>query len=239
VARFTYDAGYAWVDADPFAFTQELGSSIYHDFGEAGRTHLFANFFKNNYLFGRSDVQDGPGNVGDPCADPTQLCGPAGLDEADARNRDGWGLAAGLEHTLPVRSLRTDFYGGASYLRYSARGKDYTFQGVGTWLGTETALPWDSFLRLQIGYAYLPYRHSSSFPAPGAPGQTVPTSQYPLRSIDRSDERWTYHVEIEKYLTPALSASARWSYVNQNSNVDVFEYNREIVGLYVTYRLAR
>lgn len=239
IARITYDVGYAWVDANPFVFTQELRPAVYHDFGEAGRSEFFATFYKANYLFGRTNVQDGPGAVGAPCADPTRLCGPAGLNEANARNRDGWGLAAGIEHTYPLPSLETDLYGGASYLRYSARGKDYTFQGVGTWIGTETALPFDSVLRLQVGYTYLPYRHSSTFQDPDAPGQTIPTTQYPLRSIDRSDERWSYHAEIEKYLSDSLSASVRWSYLNQNSNVDVFEYNREIIGVYVTYRLAR
>jgi hypothetical protein len=239
VARFTYDVGYAWIDAEPFAFTQELGSSIYHDFGEAGVSQLFANFYKANYLYSRTNVQNGPGAVGAPCADPTQVCGPAGLDEAEERNRDGWGLAAGIEHTLPVPSIETNFYAGASYLRSITRGSEYTFQGVGTWIGTETALPFESFLRLQIGYAYLPFRHPSTYPAPNAPGQTVPTSQYPLSGVDRRDERWSYQVELEKYLTPALSASLRWSYLNQNSNVRVFSYDREITGVYVTYRLAR
>ncbi|MEN8161512.1 MAG: hypothetical protein ABFS41_15695, partial [Myxococcota bacterium] len=246
VARVTYDVGYAWVDADPFAFTQELRPSLYHDWGEAGRSELFASFYKFNFLFNRSDVPDGPGSTGDPCvpASMTQICGPAGLNEADARNRDGWGLAAGLEHTIPVSSLETDFYGGASYLRYGARGKDYTFQGVATWVGSETALPWDLFLYLQVGYAYLPFRHPSSFPEPNAPGlptnpPVLPTTQYPLRSVDRSDERWTYEVELEKVLTENLSTSLRWSYINNNSNAGVFDYDREIVGIYVTYQLAR
>ena len=46
-------------------------------------------------------------------------------------------------------------------------------------------------------------------------------------------------MEIEKYLTDTLSASLRWSYLNNNSNVGVFAYDREITGVYVTYRLPR
>jgi tetratricopeptide (TPR) repeat protein len=238
-ARLSYDVGYAWVDADPFLFTQELRPALYHDFGNAGRSEFFASFYKYNYLYGLRDVQDGPGTVGQPCPDPTAICGPPGLDEADARNRDGWGLATGVEHTLALPALETELFGGLSYLRYSARGSEYSLQGVGSWIGTETELPFDSVLRTSISYAYLPHRHASTFPDPRDPGQQPPTAQYALGNADRSDDRWRYQVEIEKYLTDTLSASLRWSYLNNNSNVGVFGYDREITGVYVTYRLPR
>jgi hypothetical protein len=215
-ARISYDVGHAWVGADPFLFTQELRPSLYHDFGAAGRSELFASFYKFNYLY----------------SVPTTPPGPVPTDEADARNRDGFGLAAGVEHTLPLPSLATDLIGGVSYLRYSARGTEYTYQGVGTWIGSETSLPFDSVLRTQIGYAYLPFRHASTYP------ETV-TPAFTYQNADRSDDRWRYQVELEKFLTDTLSASLRWSWLNNSSNVGVFDYDREITGVYVTYRLAR
>jgi tetratricopeptide (TPR) repeat protein len=216
VARVSYDVGYAWVDADPFLFTQELRPALYHDFGAAGRSELFASLYKFNYLY----------------SIPTTPPGPVPTDEEAARNRDGFGLAAGIEHTLPLPSLATDLIGGASYLRYSARGTEYTYQGVGTWIGSETALPFDGVLRTQIGYAYLPYRHESTYPE-----TVIPALSY--RNADRSDDRWRYEVELEKFLTDTLSASLRWSRLDNSSNVGVFDYDREITGVYVTYRLAR
>jgi len=216
LARLRYDVGYAWVDGEPFVFTQELRPSLHHDFGEAGRTELFASLQRTDYLYGVPESPPGPGAT----------------DEADARNRDGLGLAAGVEHTLPLRGLATELRGGVSYLRYSARGTEYSYQGVGTWLGTETALPFDVVLRTEIGYAVLPFRHASTYP------ETV-TPALAYENAERKDERWLTEVELEKFLTDALSASLRWTYLDNGSNVAVFDYDREIVGFYLTYRLAR
>jgi hypothetical protein len=46
-------------------------------------------------------------------------------------------------------------------------------------------------------------------------------------------------VELEKYLTDTLSASPRWSWLSNRSNVGVFDYDHEITGVYLTYRLGR
>jgi hypothetical protein len=215
-ARVSYDVGYAWIAYDPFLFTQELRPSLYHDFGRAGRSELFASFYKYDYLY----------------SVPTTPPGPVPTDEADARNRDGWGIAAGAEHTLALGVWDTELTGGLSYLRYGARGTEYTYQGVGSWIGSETPLPWDSVLRTQIGYAYLPFRHASTYPETVSPALTY-------QNADRSDDRWRYQVELEKYLTEELSVSARWSWLDNSSNVAVFDYDREITGVYLTYRLGR
>lgn len=215
-ARVSYDVGYAWLAYDPFLFTQELRPSVYHDFGRAGRSEFFASFYKYNYLY--------------PV--PSTPPGPVPTDEEGARNRDGFGLAAGVEHTVALGVLDTELNGGIEYLRYSARGSEYTYQGVGTWIGSETPLPFDSVLRTQIGYAYLPFRHASTYPETVSPALTY-------QDDERSDDRWRYHVELEKYLTDTLSASLRWSWLNNSSNVRVFDYDREITGVYLTYRLGR
>jgi len=224
--RLGYDIGYSWYQYDPFLFTQQVSASLFHDFGEAGRTELFATPYKYNYMYPVEDVLTCPPNV--------NLCGPPGIDEEDERNRDGWGLSTGVEHRLPIDALDTELLGGVAYLRYSARGTEYSYNGVGTWVGTETTLPFELALRTSIAYSHLSYRHSSTYP-----NEVTPTVTYTLDDDDRHDDRWYYAVELEKYITAAWSASLRYSYRDYNSNTKVFAYDREIVGAYVTYRWNR
>jgi hypothetical protein len=193
-----------------------------------------------------SDVPDALG--GGSCAPDVPVCGPAGLNESHERNRDGWGLASGVEHRLPLDALDTELLGGVAYLRYSARGSEYSYNGVGSWIGTDTELPFEAAFRTSVGYSHLSYRNESTYPDPGDIPTPVPSppppgastgSVYPLDDDDRSDDRWIFAVELEKYITDAWSASLRYSYTNNNSNVDVFAYDREITGAYVTYRWQR
>ena len=239
VARLTYDAGYAWLDAKPFVFTQSLRPELFHDFGEAGRTQLFASFYQSNFLYGIQNVQPGPGVPGAPCADPNEICGPPGSTASQLRNHDGWGISTGVEHRLPIRALESELIGGVAYTRFISRGVEYTYQGFGGWLGTETQLPFDAAFRTSVAYTYLPYRHASTYPDPSDPALDVPTTQYTLQSEDHRDDRWRFEAELEKYLTDTLSASLRWSYLNNHSNVGVYQYHSEVLGVYVTYRFQR
>ncbi len=238
-ARVTYDVGYAWLDGDPFVFTQRLRPALYHDFGTAGRSELFTSIYQSNFLYGVQHVQEGPAVAGAACPDPSEICGPPGFTARQDRNHDGWGLTAGVEHRLPVAALETELIGGLSYLRFISRGTEYTYQGVGSWIGTETELPFDTALRTSVAYTYLPYRHPSNYPDPDDPALDVPTTQYTLQNENHRDDRWLFAVELEKYLTDSLSASLRWSYLDNHSNVGVYDYDREIMGVYVTYRLQR
>ena len=226
--RLTYDVGYAWYQYDPFLFTQQARASLFHDFGTPGRTELFASFTKHNYLYPVRDVNTCPPNV--------SLCGPPGLDEGDARNRDGLGLTTGLEHRVPLDAVDTELLGGVAYLRYSARGTEYSYDGVGAWVGSDTELPFEAALRTSVAYSFLGYRHASTYPDPD---EVTPGVTYALDNDDREDHRWIFAVELEKYITDAWSTSLRYSYTDNDSDVDVFAYDREILGAYVTYRFSR
>jgi tetratricopeptide (TPR) repeat protein len=238
--RLSYDVGYSWYQYDPFLFTQQARASLFHDFGEAGHSELFATPYKYNYLYPVSDVPDDPNPLTAECNDAPGLvgpaCGPTGLNESQERNRDGWGLVSGVEHRLPIDALETELLGGVAYLRYSARGSEYSYNGVGSWVGTDTELPFEAAFRTSVGYSHLSYRNESTYPDPN---DVSPDLRYALDDDDRSDDRWIFAVELEKYITDAWSASLRYSYTNNNSNVDVFAYDREITGAYVTYRWKR
>ncbi len=236
--RARYDAGYAWVDNDPFLFSQSLSGTLFQDWGSRGRSRLLVHGYRDNYLFSPdNDVPDGPGAANASCLDFGDIvCGPPGVDESLERNRDGWGLTGGLDHTLPLARLRTELTGGYFYHYFDARGSEYSFQGHEVRLESLSQLPWGLELRGLVSYTYKPYRHASTFPDPR---DLRFNREYPLQSADRQDDVWRFAVELEKFWTGKLSTSIRYSYLKNDSNVTVFDYDREITGIYVTYRFGR
>ncbi len=239
VLHLSYDAGYAWYGGDPFVFTQQIRASLFHDFDEYGRTELFVAPYVDNYLYSVKDVRPGNG-PGTACPLPDdEICGPQGIDESHTRDRDGVGAAVGLEHRYLVDAIDTELLGGASFLYYDARGSDYSYDGIGTWFGTSTRLPFDTAFRTSFGYAYYGYWHRSSYPDPENPALNQPTAEYTLSNAHRHDHRYDTGVELEKYITDAWSVMLRYSFTYVESNADVFAYDRHIVGGYVTYRWNR
>lgn len=236
--RFRYDTGYAWVDYEPFVYNQALTSVLFHDWGRAGRSELVVTGLKSHYLFSRGpDVPDGRGVPFSPCPSRSAIvCSPPGIDERQERNRSGLGLVAGGDHTISLRGIETELTAGYRYTTFSARGREYSFQAHEVRLETRTRLPWDLHLRNRASYAYVPYRHASTFPDPGS---LFLNREYPLQRESRRDDIWVLSTELEKYLTPALSASVRYTYLRNRSNVAVFDYEREVTGIYVTYRFGR
>ena len=59
-----------------------------------------------------------------------------------------------------------------------------------------------------------------------------------LSGKDRSDDITQVEVVLERPVGPNLTLSARYAYTNNASNVDVFDYSREVIGLYTTFRFG-
>lgn len=233
--RLRYDAGHAWVDGEPFQNSHTLTPTLFHSWGEAGRSELFGSIYKYNYLYDDSeDVVDGRGRAFSPCLDPSDVvCGPPGINESTDRNQDGWGFTLGADHTVPLGFLETELTGGYRFHRYSARGSEYSYEAHQFRVETESLLPWELHLRTAISYTLRPYRNNSSFPDPD---DVFFNTEYPLQNENRRDDQWLFAVELEKYLTDALSVELAYRYNKNHSNVTVFDYDQEITGIYVTYR---
>ncbi len=234
--RLRYDVGHAWIDSSPFLNSHTLTPTLFHDWGESGRSKVFASFYKYNYLFGGSgDVIDGRGQAGSRCLSATTLfCAPAGINESTARNRDGWGLSVGADHTIPLGFLETELTGGYRFHRFSARGSEYSFSAHEFRIGTESLLPYEFLLRTQVSYMYRSYRNNSTFPDPD---DVVFNREYRLQNENRRDDQWVFQIDLERKLTENLSAEISYRYFKNHSNVSVFDYDRETLGFYVTYRV--
>ncbi len=235
-ARLRYDLGYSWVGGDPFQFAQAWTLTLFQDFGDRGRSRVYARPYLDDYLFSKDqDVPDGPGMAFAPCLSLRDLvCAPPGIDEREQRNRDGWGLMLGAEHDLPVPALRTEFTAGYRFDRFDAEGGEFSYFGHDLLIESRTRLPWDLHLRIQGRFVYRPYDQGSSFPDPSL---VFLNREYPLEDRRRRDHVIAALIELEKRWTPRVSTSIQYRWVDQDSSVKVFRYDREILGVYVTVRL--
>lgn len=223
--RVRYDFAFMWAGHESFASGHTVDSVLFHEWGEAGRTELEAGYYWLNYKYS-------PPDVGETCG-PGIVCGPAGVDERHSRNRDGHGLVAGLTQVVPVGPRNTNVRTGYRYHRYFSRGNDYSFQGHEVHAGFDTDLPADIKLDARASYTYQPYEHPSTFPDPSEVFSGVP---YSLSGTSRRDNIFRLDVSMSRRLTRRTELEARYTYVDNESNTDVFDFDRQIFGLYLTAR---
>jgi hypothetical protein len=234
VARLQYDFSYAWVGGDAYLREHSATPALFHDWGERwGTSRLFAELTWDDYRFDNDDVPDGvPGGApGSACPDPTRPCGPFGLDEDEERNRDGFWWVVGLDHVLPVEAIRSEVSFGYHYHHYDAEGREYGFDGHELEVGTRTLLPWRVVLDLQGSFVWRPYDDPSTYPDPNDLRNGV---QYGLDDDDKEERIWQFDAIVERPVTEWLIASVRYAYTRNDSNVEVFDYDRHIVGAYLT-----
>lgn len=244
--RLRYDVAYAGYDGDPFLFSQSLTPTIFQEWSDGSLTRFFGRYSRLHYLSSSYDVAgappgSSPGDLCDPnAADPppasTPACGPAGLDESSARDQSGDGITLGAEHRLPLGFASTELRGGYSFHHFGARGSEYSFNAHELSLGSLSQLPFDLSLDTLVSYTFRPYRHASTF---ADPRHLQPGRQYALDGRPRRDDSWRFAVELQRPISQRLMASLRYQYTRNDSNVAVFDYDRQILGAYLTVRFQR
>jgi hypothetical protein len=236
VARLELAFAPAWVDRAPFLVSLRGRASLLRDLGDGGLGILFAGVFRDDFRFDDEDVPDGVGPAGSSCPDPSALlCGPPGIDESSARNRDGTGWELGLEHDLAIPALHGELTTALHTRGFSARGVEYSYREYGVRARWRTTLPWSVVLELDGAWAWRPYRHPTTFPDPGG---LVAGRQYGLRGSDRREEELRTVVGLERPLGEHVRVSTRWSYTRNRSTADVFDYRRHVIGAYLTVALG-
>lgn len=230
--RLEVGAGYGWLGYDPYVIAAPVVSpQWYYDHGEWGVTRLHASAARYDFRQNDGDDPDGVG-VGLPCPGGAPRCGPAGVDERDYRDRDGVGVVAGVQHTFPLRDGQTQLRTGPVFEYYGAEGDEWDGWGVGGELGVRQALPWSLTLDTSVRYLYRPYSNPSSYPDPD---DEIFGIQSELSDSDRRDHYVDVDVQLERPITRWLTASVRYNYLNNDSNVKVFDYDRHLVGGYLTF----
>ena len=235
--RVDYAFHYGWLGYDGYVTSNLLTPQWMRDFGTRGLLRVYAELAYNDFHSNADGVAAGPGAVGDPCVG-VSICGPPGLDESAERNRDGIGAGVGFDHTLPVAWLRGNVWGGLFYEFYDSRGTEYQYDGYGLRAGFRSELPAQLTLFGWAGYTYRPYRHPSTYPDPNNPN-IANRQEYGLSGADRTDNVFEVEIELERRLTDSLSASVRYGYLRNASNVAVYDYDQNVVGAYLTWVWSR
>ena len=94
-----------------------------------------------------------------------------------------------------------------------------------TWVGVAQALPLDLLLELSGSFSWHPYDHRSSFDLPRYLTGAGPK---------RHDEIWEGEAQLRYPITEWLEISARGKYIEHESNVRTFDFDRWIAGGYLT-----
>lgn len=153
------------------------------------------------------------------------------IGSAPARNeldRDGHDTIVGYDHQIPVTDSLT-LRGGVFGRHYVAEGPDYDFSGGGGWLGFRQILPLELIFSASGRVEYDDYQDETYFPI------QVP----PVQTDAREDWITRVNAVLTKPVNEWLSVSARYQYLNSESNTSVFDYDRHIVGAFFTVGLLR
>ncbi len=179
--RLQTDVNYAWYGYQPYVVVGGISPQIFHSWDEYGVTWGYAKFYGSDYFFDTFDLPDG--------------IGPPGVNEAAERNRDGWGVIAGFQHTLPVPQADLALRGGFNYYHYDSQGTEWRYNGYEVMLGFTKPLPWQFVLDGQASYLYQPFQNPSTYPE----NTTLPLQ---FESANRRDSVWQFQVSLERPITP-------------------------------------
>jgi len=230
--RLQYDFDAVWIDEDPFLYAHRLAVSVDRSWGRAGRTRASVSVGFDEYRFDIDDIPDGIGQPGDPCPGGIVVCGPPGLDEREARDRDGHDVNVALGHWMPLPWFGAWIEGELRYQRFQTQGREFDRQRHQVELAAGVELPWALRFTARGRYAYVPHDDPTTFPDPGGlpPGGGV---QLGLDAARRREQETFVQLRLERAFGPHVRVAADWSRTRNHSSSDVFDYDRNVLGISV------
>lgn len=241
VAQLRYQFGHAWIDEDPYLRSHIAEASVAHTWTRAGTTTLLADFLASDLRFTPNEVPDGPAPGCAPTCPPGTpfSFSPPGVNERRERERDGIAYGAAIQHVYLVsvpeiidRVFEEVAIGAGYRFRYfDSEGREWEHFSHILSATLEIELPLSFSLATLASYERRDFEYPSTFP-----DTEVQFTQYTLSPDDREEDAWFFVGELEKDLTENLSVSARYSYTDNDSNRDAYNYDRHIVGGYLKFR---
>jgi hypothetical protein len=146
------------------------------------------------------------------------------------RDRDGWAMRAGFDQYLLLNRQGTSLRLSYNYEISRNDGTDWEYNGHYVALGLRTPLWGEINLDVDVGYTRRNYLHINSFDA-------SPLAE--LTSDDRrarDDDRVVGSVILNRPLGPYLILSASFTHISNLSNLNFFDYRRNITTLALTAR---
>ncbi len=240
-ARYAY--GHAWVDEDSYIHTHTGELSLVHTWRESGTTLALVEVLANDLRFRPDSVRDGvgPNGTNPPCPPPFDglSCSPPGVDERNDRDRDGVGYGFAIDHRylVPVANALDEVLegvelgGGYRFRYYDSEGSEWEHFAHALTALVEFDFPLGFGLGGYLHYEHRDFANPSTFP-----DVERPNFQYTLATDDREEDEVHVVGELTKELSDIFSVSARYSYLNNDSNRDAYNYDRHIVGGYLNFR---
>jgi hypothetical protein len=211
--RTQADYEFTWLDTDDFLSTYGVTTSLIKDLGESRLASGFLRFARYNFLF-RTDTSPGP----------------PGVDVKKERNRDGNEVTFGLDYSR-FFGAKTLARTGYRYRHYDSRGDESDYNGFEFLVGARRELPYQMALDVGVNFEYRPYDNPSTFEDPPGSGR--------FDGDDREEFTWLVQAALERPINDLITATLRYSYYNNDSNVRTYDYDRNIVGLYFTIQLPQ
>jgi tetratricopeptide (TPR) repeat protein len=152
-----------------------------------------------------------------------------------ALERDGFAWGGGLEHVVPIPSLRSAAFSlRGSWRRYESQAErdallgfdgDYDHDAWGGAARVYLALPWRFAAEWGAAYQLEDFANPNLVDALTDDGVGTAT---PSRRRDRS---WETRLRLSRPLTRFIDVEGSAGYSDQHSNVDVYAYDRWVTGL--------
>lgn len=246
IAQARYQFGFGWISEQPYLRTQFGEVSLEHTWTRAGTTLILADILSNELLFNPSNVTDSASpvpNPNGPCGvalAPGEIgCSPAGVNEVRERERDGVGYGAAIQHRylMPIPSVieevieEIEIASGYRFRYYDSRGEEWKYASHIFSGAIEIELPFDFSVLTRASYEYRDFANASTFA-----DREVTGLEYALSSADRAEHEFIFEGEVEKDITENFSVSARYSYLDNESNRAAYDYDRHVVGGYLNFR---
>jgi hypothetical protein len=146
------------------------------------------------------------------------------------RDRDGWAVRAGFDQYLLLNRQGTSLRLSYNYEMSRNDGTDWEYNGHYVALGVHTPLGEEINLDVDMGYTRRNYLHINSFDASPLAVLT------PDDRRARDDDRVVGSIILSRPLGPYLMLSASFTHISNISNLNFFDYRRNITTLALTAR---
>ncbi len=151
-------------------------------------------------------------------------------EDPDVRGRDGHVVRAGLRQTVLFNQKRSSVRLGYQYEGSRNDGSDWECDGHNLTLGLHTPLWWDVALYLDGAYHHRDYLHVNSFDQDTVGVLTAEDQR------ERRDDRLVGSVALVRNIGSALTLSMSYVHTRNRSNLDFFDYRRNVVSVQLTGR---
>lgn len=150
--------------------------------------------------------------------------------EEDVRDRDGWNVRPGVTQYWTFNQQRS--YMRLSYEFEASRndGTDWEYDSHRLAVGLYSPLFWGLNLDVEGAYRRRDYLHANSFDSNPLGVRTT------MDQDERADDRFTASVVLSREFGPYLILSAGYAHTSNLSNINFFEYDRNIWTIALTGR---